>query len=114
MLVPQAHAAHLTALKVLSVGSSSAGYSVRIVTAGNDQRIKLWQLDVKIESLLSLGDVDLTYVSLQKVEDVWTAVADISALEVVQLPIQQHEDKRVHHSDSGIIVVGVGMQLLRF
>lgn len=94
LLIPRAHAAAVTGLAV--VRSDDDG-TVWLGSASIDQRVKLWRIRLDIEQPgISGFDIEL-------IEDVFTAVADVSGLEVV----------KSLGSDVGVLVCGVGLNLWR-
>ncbi|KIX93781.1 uncharacterized protein Z520_10405 [Fonsecaea multimorphosa CBS 102226] len=124
IVLPAAHAAALTALKTTKPRRTPTGYSVVVVTAGNDQRVNVW--NVHIDSERDGGnpvvpqvedDGLLEAVQVELVGTGWTAVADASDLEVIE---GVHDTVANGDEDGGkgeyawrILVVGVGMELLK-
>lgn len=77
LLVPRAHAAAITAVAILSVMEghrTSKGIQLLAVTASNDQRIKLWRVNIDLRRTGSRG------VKVVKEGAFVSAVADISSL----------------------------------
>ncbi|KAK3675207.1 WD repeat-containing protein 6 [Recurvomyces mirabilis] len=99
LLVPRAHAAAVTGLGF--VGTDAEGVSGsgkwRVVSASVDQRVKVWDVDVDWQREGVEG------VDVRLVGDVHTAVADVSGLETMGL----------RDGGLGVLVVGVGMDVLR-
>lgn len=127
--VSEAHAAALTALALLRIDKRT----YYILTAGNDQRVKIWSLTlVRDPYSIQMDDVQLNLLG-----DEYTNVADISGLEILERgnggSKQDIESKKnlnikveTDSSDRGdadakvpsvlvsvsILVVGVGMEIL--
>lgn len=90
--VRDAHAAALTALKVLSEVRDGANRLLWVATAGNDQRVIVWKVTVPMNSNFAPGSLQIV-----KVLERWTAVADVSGLDVV---------------GTRLVVTGVGIEVL--
>ncbi|GAB7332383.1 hypothetical protein MBLNU13_g04200t1 [Cladosporium sp. NU13] len=93
LLVPRAHAAAVTALALYEYGHDC----FYVLSAGIDQRIKLW--DVRVDVILP----GVESFQVRKVQSVFTAVADVSSMVLLQL-----ED-----GSTGVLVCGVGMDVWR-
>ena len=93
LLLPRAHAAAVTGVVIVS---QTADHLV-LATASIDQRLQLWQVDVVVERPGVDG------ISLRRLQNVPTAVADVSGLELLAL-----EDGAI-----GVLVCGVGMDMWR-
>ncbi|KAK4574300.1 WD repeat-containing protein 6 [Recurvomyces mirabilis] len=108
LLVPRAHAAAVTGLGFVGAsaegvsGSGRGGGRWRVVSAGIDQRVKVWDVDVDIDVDGEKGGVEGVHVRL--VGDVHTAVADVSGVETMGLRDE---------GGLGVLVVGVGMDVVR-
>ncbi|PNS14247.1 hypothetical protein CAC42_6760 [Sphaceloma murrayae] len=89
LTIPRAHAAALTALAVIDHDLATG--KVLIVTAGLDQRIKLWSITVDAQQTGVAG------LLVTKVEDKYLPVADVSS-------VCSWEDE----SDTRVMVCGVG------
>ncbi len=123
ILIPNAHVAALTALKIIDIWHTAAGSSAVVVTAANDQRVKVWTVDVDIRKIISssaeeAGNDKLSQaVQVKLVGSAWTAVADVSGLELVDgdgIATAGSRDvfRLERSSNSRVLVVGVGMELL--
>lgn len=135
MLVPRAHAAALTALKAANLTRTPTGCSVDVITAGNDQRINVWNVHIDVAKATSVdsqhtkvdsdSDSDrlLEAIKVQRAATAWTAVADVSGLEIVTCDDRNRSGSSVvletidelagdASKDHEIVVVGVGMELL--
>ncbi|KIW30257.1 uncharacterized protein PV07_06013 [Cladophialophora immunda] len=123
IIIPAAHAAALTALKTTSPRPTQKGYSVMVVTVGNDQRVKVWDVHVDAKRdddpvVPRVEDDELfEKVQVRLVGAGWTAVADVSDLEIIE---DDHGTMGYHDEDGRngedafrVLVVGVGMELLR-
>lgn len=105
--VPNAHASAITAIKILDITPQNDGTVsvVNIASSGNDQRVKLWR--VSIDS--SETGEEAIRVSLDV--DWYCAVADIAAMEVMELPSTCSTD--YSQVERVLVVAGVGMDMLR-
>jgi len=129
LVVPRAHAAALTALKLLNLTRTAAGCSVTVITVGNDQRIKIWDVHVNTEVILLTGEEDKSFAALQvsRRGSAWTSVADVSSVEIIEESRDWPDRDVVSGMNSRpeeegdavmakyackIMVVGVGMELL--
>ena len=100
LLISRAHAAAVTALCIVKIEQTTAdagGNVVRLwlVSASIDQRVKLWRVEVDLKK----DGVD--GVEIQLVKNVFTAVADVSSMEVM----------RLGKGEKGVLVCGVGMDV---
>ncbi|KXS97508.1 hypothetical protein AC578_4593 [Pseudocercospora eumusae] len=94
VVVPRAHAAAVTALAVVGGGGGKeedGGFW--LVTAGVDQRVKIWEIEVDE----GIG------IKVKLLQERFTAVADVSCMEAARL-----EDGQI-----GIVLCGVGMDVWR-
>ena len=96
LLIPKAHAAATTALHFWNVKSSEVYHQRRhhLITSGNDQRLKDWQID------FDLGRPGVEGFSVRRRRDSSTAVADVSYIE----PIAANK----------FILAGIGMEVRSF
>ncbi|KAK5113626.1 hypothetical protein LTR62_003253 [Meristemomyces frigidus] len=95
LLLPRAHAAAVTGLAFMESDSGRGRWT--IASASIDQRVKVW--DVEID-----GDCQgVEGVEVKLRGNVHTAVADVSGLEML----------RLDDGGLGVLVVGVGLDLLR-
>jgi WD repeat-containing protein 6 len=101
ILIPKAHAAAVTAVKVLEHVEIQGKYQLAIVSVGNDQRVKMWTVELPLRPSVSLEDV-----TVSKTYECWTCVADVSSLAMVGSANQSERNFLV-------VVVGVGMELLK-
>jgi WD40 repeat protein len=95
LLISDAHAAAVTGLTIIPSSRSVSNF--RLASSGVDQRVKIWEVEF---------DYDLPGVkgiNVRRVQDVFTAVADVSGLEVCRL-----EDGGL-----GLLICGVGMDVWR-
>jgi WD40 repeat protein len=93
IILRSAHAAAITALRVVSAVN---GKAMRIVTSSNDQRVKEWGL--------SLNDSeDMNNLAVTKLGDVFTSVADVG--DVTVLTREEEAEK--------VMVVGNGMEVYK-
>ena len=107
LIIPKAHAAALTALAVTQLNSSSPNtYLYTIITASNDQRLKIWNvtLDQPVsqnqEQSNSTQDeeISLDNVQIDLLQDTYTNVADIS--EIAVLESTSTGPSHAHHPES--------------
>lgn len=102
LITPRAHAAAVTATDILNCISSDTKplcFQILIATASNDQRIKLWRIDI------DLGKEGVEGIDVKRVANGYTSVADVSSM-------------ALHPADPGseslatrILICGVGMEL---
>ncbi|KIW98716.1 uncharacterized protein Z519_00378 [Cladophialophora bantiana CBS 173.52] len=122
IVIPAAHAAALTALKITDPRRTRTGFSVVVVTVGNDQRVRVWNVHVRSEKngdpLIGRVEDDQLFEAIQvkPFGSGWTAVADVSGLQVLEddqgISVNRDEDNRKGRHALRILVVGVGMELL--
>ena len=91
VLLRSAHATAITALCILPINESTNGVEVRIVSSGNDQRVKEWSFNA-------------TESRLRRVGDVFTSVADVGDVAVVK-------EGNVYGEGIKVAVVGNGMEV---
>lgn len=114
LLVPQAHAAAVTAICILE-GPRPAEF--QFLSTGNDQRVILWRVTVEIDKLLSTGVAGndlMDAVQLHKIHQTVTDVADASALELVPDFAPTATEKETTPRNCKVLVVGIGMEVLQF
>ncbi|KAJ5547890.1 hypothetical protein N7513_005124 [Penicillium frequentans] len=108
--IPDAHAASITAIKVLSqtrCGANDVGIEtakIILASAGNDHRIKIWSITVPLSQ-------NFSSIEAQFVQDRYSAVADISSMGLVR-----RSDSSVSSSEESyatLLVGGVGIELLK-
>jgi hypothetical protein len=101
--VPNAHASAITAIKILDVRNDDKNGSaiVNIASSGNDQRVKLWRVGIDGSSTKAISvSLDVNW---------YCAVADIAAMDVMNMPNNNDEGK----TERVLVVAGVGMEMLR-
>jgi WD repeat-containing protein 6 len=112
ILVPKAHAAALTALKIIYHEERSGEQGLVVVSAGNDQRVKVWGITINLRDLDEDRDSwharSLESVRIVKLYERWTCVADLSDIGLLGAPETVGEEMRFE-----MVVVGVGMEALR-
>jgi WD repeat-containing protein 6 len=116
LLTPTAHAAAITALKVTTLQHGLDKYIALVVTASNDQRVKVWRVELDLNMMPDAdesgdakdGDPLMEGVKVELVGRSWTGVADVSGLEIVK---RDGEDEDGVERRS-VLVVGVGMEML--
>lgn len=94
LLIPRAHAAAVAALAVHKYGDNC----FCVISASIDQRVKIWDVRVNTKNNGVEG------LQICKVQNVFTSVADVSSLSLLQL-----EDGAL-----GVLICGVGMDVWRF
>jgi WD40 repeat protein len=111
LLVPKAHAAAVTALRVISSWDSHNYGGVTVVSAGNDQRVKVWKIDFSYDVMAGgatpIDDV-LESMKLRKVYEEWICVADVSNIDDVCSEVD--DDGR---ATVDVMILGVGMEILQ-
>lgn len=116
LCIPKAHAAALTALKITGLRSTAAGLTLQVISVGNDQRLKVWGVEVSTDFLAHSEDKLMDGLKVKKLHAEWTAVADVSAIELVEGPEREDLDGHEHRISAvnrrRVMIVGVGMQLL--
>lgn len=99
--IPDAHAASVTAVKVLNrrhAETAANASTILIASSGNDHRVKIWSIHV------DLHRNGPERIDVKNVVDEYSNVADISSLDMVQ------EDGVL--GGSRLLVCGVGMEML--
>ena len=100
LVISRAHAATITAIQMkasVHKGSLPTQSRYRLLTSGNDQRLKSWILSVDTSKLGVEG------LLVTKEENLYTGIADVSCMEVVS-----------GDSDAlSVIVGGIGLETLR-
>jgi WD40 repeat protein len=108
LLIPKAHTAAVTGLRTISHSSTTAEHSIIFVSAGNDQRVKVWLLRIPL-SIPKL-DAGMEYLQISRLRECWTCVADVS--NVALLSVRKDEQSGIVREFEAV-VVGVGMEVLR-
>lgn len=91
LLIPRAHAAAITGLAVHKTSDDR----LQIISAGIDQRVKLWEVKVDTKAEGTEG------ITVRKAQNVFTSVADVSSLALLQL----------ENGTTGVLICGVGMDV---
>ncbi|OCT54351.1 hypothetical protein CLCR_00764 [Cladophialophora carrionii] len=123
ILIPSAHAAALTALKIVWLSSGSKSWSAWIITVANDQRVKVWRADVNLQEAFENSsehtedDVLFEAVQVELVGQAWTGVADVSGLEMVDENTRYATGAQGHSIQAcdracRVLVIGVGMEVV--
>ncbi|KIX00449.1 uncharacterized protein Z518_10588 [Rhinocladiella mackenziei CBS 650.93] len=120
ILIPHAHAAAVSALKFMSPKHTATGFSLAAISVGNDQRAKVWSVHIDLEKAAHpTDDVLLEAIHVQRSWSGWTAVADVSGLEIIdgndQNQALANDDSNVNEEAKQgcrILVTGVGMEVL--
>lgn len=121
MLIPRAHAASITGVVILSVRQNVANEttssatdeitSVRVLSAGADQRIKVWNV------VVPLTKPTIDTLQVRRVSKGWTCVTDVSDIALISKRIDDSEGRDDHGSEketeTRVLIVGVGMEVLR-
>ncbi|KAJ5808737.1 hypothetical protein N7474_010006 [Penicillium riverlandense] len=104
--VPDAHAASVTAVKVLCQSQQSDQFSsITLASSGNDHRVKIWSVTVDP----ALRDIRVEYLL-----DRYSSVADVSSLGLVgrnQLAVTNNNASASDGAQPKLLVCGVGMEL---
>jgi hypothetical protein len=93
LLLPRAHVAAVTGVVLVPVQADTYW----LLSAGIDQRIKLWEVEIQSTQPGVDG------IEVKPLQNVFTAVADVSSLDLCKL-----ED-----GSTGVLVSGVGMDMWR-
>ncbi|KAI1614247.1 WD40-repeat-containing domain protein [Exophiala viscosa] len=131
ILIPRAHAAAITALKFASLLRTKTGYTVTVVSVGNDQRVKVWKVYVDLKRAMSSfsqpmdteaeSDGLFKGIQIERLGSAWTSVADVSGLEAItESEINEAMGDlstdvttgESHEDGCRVLVTGVGMELL--
>jgi len=102
LIIPRAHVAAITATSIVAVidkEHTGSHLQIRVATASNDQRVRLWNIDV-----------DLTQVGVEGLEvtrgaNRYSAVADVSSMAL--FPCEGVSQQR----GNKILICGVGMEI---
>jgi WD40 repeat protein len=101
LIVPRAHAAAINAARLYSIqpvgGGDSLSWVARAATAGNDQTLKLWDIEI------NLVETRVEGVSVKRVAKQYSVVADISSMSV--FPVDGDREQR------RLLLCGVGMEV---
>jgi WD repeat-containing protein 6 len=122
LLIPKAHAAAVTGLVLLSrITQEDNGELVTFASVSNDQRVRVWRITIHAESNSDLSQKDprMQHIEVAKVMECWTSVADAAAIELLNLipdysSLSSESVAEAQASHHEILVVGVGMELIRF
>lgn len=103
--IPDAHAASVTAVKVLEQQpGNGTTTSICVASSGNDHRVKIWSVDVDVQK------EGPGRIAVRNVVDEYSNVADISSLDVI------HGDSGGDNASLGghskLLICGVGMEML--
>lgn len=104
ILIPRAHAASITSstLFTRNVGVEDPHkLKLRAMTSGNDQRMKLWGIDIDLAEL-GVGGIHVKRIANQR-----SAVADVSSMAV--FPDSVHKPKAT--DEERILICGVGLEV---
>ena len=116
VLIPRAHAAAVTAVKITHLQRSVAGTSAVIITVSNDQRVKIWSIEIDLQKNANKPDATpdvsgprlLEAVQVKLTGNAWTGAVDVSGMEILG------ETRTIDGAGGmSILVVGVGMEVLR-
>ncbi|RVX68486.1 hypothetical protein B0A52_07909 [Exophiala mesophila] len=118
IIIPKAHAAAITALKVVECVTRGSTMSVTIVTVGNDQRVRAWRVEIPVNSAAQDQTILLQDVRVRKLASAWTAVADVSSLELVSMAErrkigEESEGGLPDDRDFQMMIAGVGTELIK-
>lgn len=110
LLVPNAHAASVTAVAVIShhqspnedTASSESLDRLRVITTSNDQRLKVWDITIDLSKLGTSG------ITVKLAKNLASNVADVSSLSILPNQKKQGLEPR---DEVDVLVVGVGMEI---
>lgn len=104
IFIPRAHAAAVTAVKITKMKRTASKLSLAVITAGNDQRVRVWivhiyictDTDVTVEDTAHINsrqDESSAFWEMQveRAASSWTAVADVSGLELVDANFSERD-----------------------
>jgi WD40 repeat protein len=104
--VPDAHAASVTAVRVLGQSpQADQSSSITLASSGNDHRVKIWSVTADP----ALGNIRVEYLL-----DRYSSVADVSSLGLVgknQLAVTNNNASASDGAKPKLLVCGVGMEL---
>lgn len=104
--VSDAHAASVTAVKVLGQSQQSdQTSSITLTSSGNDHRVKIWSVT---------ADPTLGNIRVEHLFDRYSSVADVSSLGLVgknQLAVTNNNASVSDGAEPKLLVCGVGMEL---
>ncbi|KAJ5774231.1 hypothetical protein N7457_009127 [Penicillium paradoxum] len=112
--IPDAHAAAITTVKILSqqisreVTSNTQTISITVASSGNDHRVKLWSITVDPTQPGTQGII------VEFLLDRYSSVADISSLGLVRAPgsgIPAERHMSALYTKAQLVVCGVGMEM---
>ncbi|CAG8033645.1 unnamed protein product [Penicillium olsonii] len=113
--IPDAHAAAVTTVKVLSqhnipdTSSNTASTKITVATSGNDHRVKIWSIVVDPAQPGTQG------ISVEFLLDRYSAVADVSSLGLVRkhgsVNSSDSDVPGSQNSQAQLVVCGVGMEM---
>jgi hypothetical protein len=110
VIVTRAHASAVTAVAILS-HPSRVRERFFLLTSGNDQWIRLWEVRVHLSPQEEEGDMIAgDPLSIQRVAKIKTNVADVSSMAVLDV-IEQ--DERGQAGAARVLICGVGMEVVR-
>ena len=123
LLIPNAHAAAITAIKIANMTRGANSLSALVISASNDQRVKVWWVEIDLAKVAvgSSGNrhKDRLFEAMQVklAGSAWTSVADVSGLEIANEHLIRGDGKdRASNTDSegeiSVLIVGVGMEQL--
>ena len=113
--IPDAHAAAVTAVKVLSqhmsqdVASNTESAKITVASSGNDHRVKIWSITVDPTQLGTQG------ITVEFLLDRYSSVADISSLGLIHgsgryLSVETDVSASKENQPK-LVVGGVGMEM---
>lgn len=104
--IPDAHAASVTAVRVLSQTTMNKTTTVHIASSGNDHRVKIWSVVVDTQKH-GTGRMNM-----KNVANEYSNVADISSLDVIYGDTDDASTLLGGNGHSKLLVCGVGMEML--
>jgi WD repeat-containing protein 6 len=137
LLIPRAHAAAITALEILDSRNKADHITVLLISAGNDQRLKIWRVTINVDELArvdrdssigtdTFGPEVVQKIEVQLVGEMWTSVADVSSMTAIPDADQPDTTAGVETAlesrggrDRGrgrskrLMVAGIGMETFR-
>ncbi|KAK2749895.1 hypothetical protein FQN57_005312 [Myotisia sp. PD_48] len=98
---PEAHASAINDVSLIKSNERDGTLQLTVASSGNDQRAKIWNVSLNPKS----EDDDKSSVQISLLHDVYTAVSDLSAMEL-------YRTNRSGLQQNHLALCGVGMEIL--
>jgi hypothetical protein len=111
--IPDAHAAAVTAVKVLNkrvsrdISCNSEPATITVASSGNDHRVKIWSITVDPTQFGTQG------ITVEFLLDRYSSIADVSSLGLIRGGdvSAQTDDSALKENQPKLVVGGVGMEM---